>query len=95
MFQTVLLPHPTGPGKKEKKNSRLSLNKHKNGPGLAQAGTVRTITLPLLSCREDPHVAMSFRVPSPCQLCFMGKCLVSSNALLITGPLSRAWMEST
>lgn len=32
---------------------------------------------------------------SPCKLWSMGKCLVSSKALLMTAPLRSAWMEST
>lgn len=32
---------------------------------------------------------------SPCKLWSMGKCLVSSKALLMTGPLRSVWMEST
>lgn len=44
---------------------------------------------------RDAIPSLGTPVRSPCRLWSMGKCLVSSKALLMTGPLRSAWMEST
>lgn len=61
-------------------------------PSSTCATSQEAVSLVDAGCRPSPWRTL---LHSPCKLWSMGKCLVSSNALLMTGPLRSVWMEST